>query len=179
MKLFTRFILYTLLGWKTVGTFPKKLNKYLIIAAPHTHWLDFPLGIAIKWAEGTPVNYIGKASLFKPPFGFIFRWLGGAPVDRSKSTNKVQSIVSVFNSRDHFILGMSPEGTREKVFKWKTGFYYIAKGANIPIVMATLDFKNKEVKISEPYYLTNNMEEDINVFYKYYENVQGKIPENY
>ena len=66
MKAFARFILYTLLGWKTVGSFPKDLKKYVLIAAPHTHWLDFPLGVAIKYAEGLPANYIGKASLFKP-----------------------------------------------------------------------------------------------------------------
>ena len=119
MKKIARFILYTLLGWKTVGNFPKHLNKYVIIAAPHTHWLDFPLGIAIKWAEGIPANYVGKASLFKPPFGFIFRWLGGAPVERTKSNNKVDSIVSIFKNRDKFILGMSPEGTRKKVTQWR------------------------------------------------------------
>ena len=178
MKLFARFIFYTLLGWKTVGSFPKQLNKYLIIGAPHTHWLDFPLGVVLKFAENLPANYIGKASLFKPPFGFIFRWLGGEPIDRNKSTNKVEAIVNIFNSRDHFILAMSPEGTRKKVTKWKTGFYYIAKGANIPIVMITFDFENKQVKISEPYYLTDNMEEDFKFFYKYYEGVIGKVPEH-
>jgi len=179
MKIFARFILYTILGWKAVGTFPKDLKKYLIIAAPHTHWLDFPLGIAVKWAEGAPINYIGKASLFKPPFGFIFRGLGGTPVDRTKSNNRVDAIVEIFNSKNNFVLALSPEGTRKKVDKWKTGFYFIAKGANIPIVMATLDFKMKEVKISEPYYLTDNMEEDFNFFHKYYEGVQGRIPENF
>ncbi len=179
MKAIARFILYTLLGWKTVGSFPKELKKYVLIAAPHTHWLDFPLGILIKYAEELPANFIGKASLFEPPFGFIFRSLGGAPVDRSKSNNKVDSIVAIFNSREQFILGMSPEGTRKKVDTWKTGFYYIAKGANVPIVMCTLDFKNKQAKISEPYYLTENMDEDFSFFYKYFENVQGKIPENY
>jgi len=179
MKLFIRFILYTVLGWKTIGTFPKKIKKCVIIAAPHTHWLDFPLGIAVKYAEGAPINYIGKASLFKPPFGFIFRWLGGAPVDRSKSNNRVETIVNMFNSREKFILALSPEGTRKKIDNWKTGFYYIAKGANVPIVMATLDFGKKEVKISDPYYLTENMEEDFNFFHKYYEGVEGKIPENH
>ena len=179
MKLFARFILYTILGWKTIGKFPKELKKYLIIAAPHTHWLDFPLGVAIKFAEGLPANYIGKASLFKPPFGFIFRWLGGTPIERSTSTNKVATIVEIFNTHTNFILALSPEGTRKKVTKWKTGFYYIAKGANIPIVMITFDFKKKEVKISEPYYLTDNMEEDYNFFHEYYKGVQGKIPKNF
>ncbi len=76
MKLFFRFILYTILGWKFVGKFPKNLKKYIIIGAPHTHWIDFLLVVFIKFAEQLPANYIGKASLFKPPFGFIFRGLG-------------------------------------------------------------------------------------------------------
>ncbi|WP_299526580.1 1-acyl-sn-glycerol-3-phosphate acyltransferase [uncultured Lutibacter sp.] len=178
MKLFARFILYTVLGWKTKGSFPRELKKYVIIGAPHTHWLDFPLGVAIKFAEDLPANYIGKASLFKPPFGFIFRWLGGTPIERSTSNNKVDAIVDVFNTHENFILALSPEGTRKKVDNWKTGFYYIAKGAKVPIVMFTFNFKDKEIKISEPYYLTDNMEEDFNFFYKFYEGVQGKIPEN-
>lgn len=161
-----------------MGKFPDNIDKYIIIAAPHTHWLDFPLGIAVKWAEGVPANYIGKASLFKPPFGFIFRWLGGAPVDRSKSTNKVEAIINIFNSRKRFILGLSPEGTRKKVDQWKTGFYYIAKGAKVPIVMATLDFKRKEVKVSEPYYVTKNKEQDFNFFHQFFKDAVGKIPEN-
>jgi hypothetical protein len=116
--------------------------------------------------------------LFKRPFGFIFKWLGGTPIDRSKSNNKVDAIVKVFDSNENFILALSPEGTRKKVTEWKTGFYYIAKGANVPIVMFTFNFKDKEIKISEPYSLTDNMEKDFNFFYKFYEGVQGKIPKN-
>lgn len=179
MKLFAKFILITILGWKIEGNFPKYLKKYVIIAAPHTHWQDFPLGILVKWIQQTPINYIGKASLFKPPFGFIFRWLGGTPVNRSESTNKVQAIVNVFNENEKFILALSPEGTRKRIDEWKTGFYYIAKGANVPIVLATLDFGKKEVKIAEPYYLTDSMENDFNHFYQFYKGVKGKIPENF
>ena len=179
MKLFAKFILITIFGWKIEGNFPKYLKKYVIIAAPHTHWQDFPLGILVKWIQQTPINYIGKASLFKPPFGFIFRWLGGTPVNRSESTNKVQAIVNVFNENEKFILALSPEGTRKRIDEWKTGFYYIAKGANVPIVLATLDFGKKEVKIAEPYYLTDSMENDFNNFYQFYKGVKGKIPENF
>ncbi len=164
------------MGWKIIHDFPK-LKKYVIIAAPHTTWQDFPIAIMAKFIKGAKVNYIGKASLFKPPFGFIFRWLGGAPVDRSKNNNVVDGIVDVFNSREQFILGLSPEGTRKKVTEFKTGFYYVAKGANVPIVMATLDFENKQIKISDPYYITNNMEADFNYFYAYFRGVKGKKPE--
>lgn len=176
MKVIARFVFYKLLRWKIVGSFPKDLKKYVIIGAPHTHWYDFLVGVALKFAEEIPANYIGKASLFKAPYGFIFRWLGGTPIDRSKSNNKVDAIVNVFNSRENFILALSPEGTRKKVDKWKTGFYYIAKGANVPIVMFTFNFKDKEIKVSKPYYLTDNMENDFNSFYKFYEGVLGKVP---
>lgn len=164
------------MGWKIINDFPK-LKKYVIIAAPHTSWQDFPLGIMAKFVKGAPVNYIGKASLFKPPFGFLFRWLGGTPVDRTRNTNLVDSIVDIFNSKEQFVLGMSPEGTRQKVDKWKTGFYYIAKGADVPIVMATLNFPKKEIRISKPYYLTNNMEDDMTHFRSYFKGVIGKHPE--
>lgn len=176
MKFLSNFILTTVLGWKVLNDFPK-LKKYLIIAAPHTSWQDFPLAILCKYAKGAKINYIGKASLFKPPFGFIFRWLGGAPVDRSKSNDKVKAIIDIFNSKENFVLGLSPEGTRQKVDKWKTGFYFIAKGADIPVVMASLDFKKKEIRISEPYYLSNSMEKDFKVFHSYFKGAIGKNPE--
>ena len=179
MKAIAQFILFTLLGWKIEGNFPKDLKKYVIIAAPHTHWQDFPLAILTKWAQQAQINFIGKASLFKPPFGFMFRLLGGTPVDRSESTNKVQAIVKVFEEKENFVLALSPEGTRKRNNDWKTGYYYIAKGANVPIVMATLDFGSKQVKISEPYYLTENMENDFQHFYQFFKGVKGKVPENF
>ncbi len=166
------------MGWKVVNTFPN-LKKYVIIAAPHTSWQDFPIGILAKFAISLNVNYIGKASLFKWPYGFLFRWLGGAPIERNKNNNKVQAIVTVFNAKDEFILAMSPEGTRQKVDKWRTGFYYIAKGANVPIVMITLDFKHKQIKISKPYSLTGDMEVDFKHFHSYFDGVQGKHPDLY
>lgn len=176
MKFLCQFILFKVLGWKVINDFPK-LNKYVIIAAPHTSWVDFPIAIMVKFAKGAKVNYIGKASLFKGPFGFFFRWLGGAPVDRSNNNNVVDAIVDIFNSRDHFILGLSPEGTRQKVTEFRTGFYYIAKGAQVPVVMATLNFADKEIKIADPYYLTDNKEADFEHFYAYFRGVKGKKPE--
>ena len=176
MKNFAQFILFTLLGWKFVGNFPKE-KKYVVIAAPHTSWIDFPIAILARMASGIMINYIGKDSLFKGPFGFFFRALGGTPVDRTKNNKLVDAIVEIFNSRDEFRLGLSPEGTRKKVEQWKTGFYYIAKGANVPIVMATLDFENKQIKISEPYHTTENMEKDFEYFKGFFQNVKGKNPE--
>ena len=177
MKGFSKFILYTILGWKLESDFPKDIKKYVVIAAPHTSWQDFPIAILARMASGTMVNFIGKNSLFNGPFGFFFRGLGGTPVDRSQSNNLVDAIIQIFNSKEEFRLGLSPEGTRKKVDAWKTGFYYIAKGANVPVVMATLDFENKKIKISKPYYTTDDKEKDFKFFYSFYENVIGKNPE--
>ena len=90
---------------------------------------------------------------------------------------EVDAIIAIFNSKEEFRLGLSPEGTRKKVNTWKTGFYYIAKGANVPIVMATLDFENKKIKISEPYYTTSDKEKDFAFLRGFYLNVKGKNPE--
>ncbi len=175
MKAIFRWIIYKCLGWKKVGDLPKDLPKYLIIAAPHTSNWDFLLAMAFKFAEDFPAQYIGKASLFRPPYGFFFRWLGGMPVIRDQHTSNVAAVVKMFKERKSLILGMSPEGTRKKVSEWKTGFYYIAKGADIPLVLATLNFKDKEIKVSKPYYLTDDQEQDFAFFYHYFKGVEGKI----
>ncbi len=166
------------MGWKLVGTFPTNIKKYVIIGAPHTSYLDFLLGVLVRSITGEKINFIGKVSLFKPPFGFVFRSLGGTPVDRSKNNNLVDAIVQIFDSKKEFRLALSPEGTRKKVDKWKTGFYYIAKGANVPIIMFTFDFGNKQVELSKPFYPTNNKEKDFEYFYNFYKDIKGKSPEN-
>jgi len=174
MKGFSEFILNRILGWRIVGYFPHDIKKYVVIAAPHTSWIDFPIAILSRVSSGIMINFIGKNSLFNWPFGFFFRALGGTPVDRSKSNNLVDAIIKVFDSKEEFRLGLSPEGTRKKVEKWKTGFYFIAKGAKVPIVMATLDYENKQIKISKAYYTTENLEADFNFFHSFYEGVKGK-----
>jgi 1-acyl-sn-glycerol-3-phosphate acyltransferase len=175
----SKFIFTKLMGWKLVHDFPQDLKKYVVIAAPHTSWQDFPIGILARNTSGIKINFIGKNSLFKPPFGFIFRSLGGTPVDRSTSNNLVDAIVNIFNEKEQFRLALSPEGTRKKVEKWKTGFYYIAKGANVPIVMATLDFGKKQVKISEPYYTTDDKDKDFAHFHAFFADVIAKKPEQF
>lgn len=179
MQRFSKFIFTRLLGWKFVGNFPTYIQKYVIIAAPHTSWKDFPIAILARNSAGENIHFIGKNSLFKAPFGWFFRALGGTPVDRSTNNNLVDAIIGIFNTRDQFRLGISPEGTRKKVDRWKTGFYYIAKGAKVPIVMATLDFANKQIKISEPYYTTDSKEKDFEYFHSFFKGVKGKHPELY
>ncbi len=170
-KAISKFIFYKILGWKFVGQYPKNLKKSVIIGAPHTSWRDFPIGVMFKYIQAD-LNFVGKKSLFDSPFGFFFRWMGGIPVDRSKRTNLVDKIIEIFNQREEFRLAISPEGTRKEVKEWKTGFYYIAKGAEVPIVMITLDFANKQVAISEPYYPTEDKEKDFEYFYNFYKDIK-------
>lgn len=175
----SNFILCKLLGWKIINDFPHHIDKYIIIAGPHTSNWDFPLAVTVKFAKNLKVRFIGKHTLFKPPYGFIFRALGGQPVNRSKSTNMVDSIIEVFNTQEKFVFAISPEGTRKRVSKWKTGFYHVAMGANVPIVMTTLDFGRKQVLIDEPYVLTGDMKTDFKHFHDFFKGVQGKNPEQF
>ena len=177
MHVISKFIFHFLLGWKLIGKFPEQHKKYLVIAAPHTSWLDVPLGVLVRSITKTDIHFIGKKALFRLPQGIFFRWLGGFPIDRTKSNNTVDLLVSKFNENDSFVLGMSPEGTRKKVEKWKTGYYFIAKGAGVPIVKVALDFQNKEVRIDEPYFLTVDVQADMENIQSYYKGVKGKVPD--
>ncbi|WP_340076459.1 1-acyl-sn-glycerol-3-phosphate acyltransferase [Leptobacterium sp. I13] len=161
--------------WKLTGDFPN-LKKCVIIVVPHTSWHDFYLGLYVRSLIGLKINYVAKKELFKPPFGWYFKWTGGAPIDRTSGQNKVQAIAALFKDRDQFRLAMAPEGTRKKVTEWKTGFYYIAKEAEAPIVMVAFDYGKKEVKISEPFYPTANKEADFDSMRAFYKGVTGKIP---
>ncbi|GAB4510342.1 MAG: 1-acyl-sn-glycerol-3-phosphate acyltransferase [Allomuricauda sp.] len=175
MQSLAKFIYFKLLGWKLNGQFPK-LDQCVVIVIPHTHWLDFFLGLLIRKVIKEEINYIGKKSLFKPPFGWFFRWTGGAPVDRSKSSNTVDNIVQIFKERKVFRLALAPEGTRKKVTQLRTGFYHIAQKANVPIVMVAFDFGKKEIKIGEPFWVTDNQKSDFAKIRDFYRGVKGKIP---
>jgi hypothetical protein len=125
----------------------------------------------------THAKYLGKAELFKGPFGFIFRKLGGFPVERSENHNMVEDAVQLFNRHDSFLLALSPEGSRKKVERLRTGFYHIAKKASVPIVMVGLDFEKKEALLSEPFLTGDDEAADFQHIYQFYAPVKGKIPE--
>ncbi len=180
MRWLSKFIYFKLLGWKVVGNTnisKDKIKKAVIIAAPHTHWHDFFIGILLRQVLHVKTNFVGKKELFKWPFGWYFRAVGGSPVERKSNENQVEAIARLFNDKEEFRLTLAPEGTRKKVVEWRTGFYYIAKEANVPIIMFTLDFKNKQNKISEPFYPTDDIEADFKFISDYYKDVVGKIPE--
>jgi 1-acyl-sn-glycerol-3-phosphate acyltransferase len=171
-------LIFNLLGWKIVGEFPRQLKKYIIAVAPHTSNWDFPLGVmARSILRIQNARFLGKHSLFNPPFGWIFRSLGGYPVDRSSSHDVVQQAIDIFNAHEKFILALAPEGTRKKVNKLRTGFYYIAKGANVPIVPVGFDFSNRRIVIGTPMTPSDNFDHDMETLLTFYRTMKGKNPE--
>ncbi len=176
MHQLARFIYFRLMKWKMAGSFPD-IDKCVVIVVPHTSWVDFAVGLLVRRVLDKEFHYVGKASLFKPPFGWYFRWMGGTPVDRSKSSDTVTAIAGIFDEKEEFRLALAPEGTRKKVDQWKTGFYYIAHTAGVPIVLVAFDYGKKQVKISEPQITSGNYEKDEPGFRKFYEGVVGKVPD--
>ena len=177
MRSLWRLFLY-ILGWTIKGSYPYHLKKCIVIAGPHTSSWDFIIGLGVRSKLHLQhIKFLGKASLFKGPFGFIFRKLGGYPVERDQHHNMVDQVVELFNSHDSFSLVLSPEGTRKKVERLKTGFYHIAKKAKIPIVMAGFDFLNKEFSFSDPFYPSDDESADFQHIYQFFGPLQGKIPE--
>jgi 1-acyl-sn-glycerol-3-phosphate acyltransferase len=166
-------ILLGAIGWKTIGELPENEKKMIIIVAPHTSNWDFIMGVIIRGAMGFRANFLGKKTLFKKPFGFIFNGLGGIPVDRSASQNMVDQVVDIINRRSSFILAIAPEGTRGKVKKWRTGFYYIALKAKIPIIMCQLDYENREARFLDPFYPTGAFDKDMSFIHQKFAGVKG------
>jgi 1-acyl-sn-glycerol-3-phosphate acyltransferase len=170
----TTFIM-RLVRWRVNGKLPD-LPKYVLIGAPHTSNWDFVLFLGIIFTLQANVKFMGKAELFRNPFGWFFYYCGGIPVDRKKSTGLVEQMVDACNKADRFILTIAPEGTRHQVTDWKRGFYHIARNAGIPIVLAVVDGKRKEVRVGQVFQPTEDMEADMKTIKGYFEGVVGVNP---
>jgi 1-acyl-sn-glycerol-3-phosphate acyltransferase len=165
-----------ILGWKVKGTMPE-LSKLILIVAPHTSNWDFVLGIAAKLSLQLEVSWLGKKSLFVWPMSVLLRRLGGIPVDRSSPQGTVDQVVSLFGSREKVLLGMSPEGSRKKVVKWKTGFYHMALGADVPVLLVSMDYANKVIGIGPTLKPSGNLQADLEIIRSYYAGIKGKHPD--
>lgn len=167
-----------LLGWKLTGTVPPEITKCVLIGAPHsTNW-DLPFGLMFGFALDLPFRWIGKKSIFKFPFGGLMRWMGGVAVDRSRSDNTVTATAEVFSRLQELRLVIAPEGTRARVQKWKSGFYHIAHQANVPIVLAYIDYTQKCGGIGKILYPSGDFTKDmesIMAFYRPYLIKAGKV----
>ena len=159
--------------WRTVGTLPD-IPKFVMIAAPHTSNWDFPIMMFITFKLKGKLYWMGKSSLFKKPFGGLFKWLGGIPIDRNRSNNVVGQMVATFNTMDRLILTIPPSGTRKRVSKWKSGFYHIATGAKVPVVLGFIDFQRKTGGIGPVVTLTGDMEDDMKGIRSFYADIEGK-----
>lgn len=169
-----RFALWAL-GWRVLGQLPD-LPKYVIVGAPHTSNWDFVIFLALAFILKGNMRYMGKAELFRSPFGGFFRWCGGVPVDRSKPQGLVEQTVQAIRTAEQFKLVITPEGTRNKVNEWKRGFYHIAKQAGIPVVAGYVDSLTKTCGIGPIFTLTDDIEADIKAIQAFFKDKVGINP---
>lgn len=170
--------IYHAIGWKLVGHYPHELAKKVIIVAPHTSSKDFWIGILVKTWLDLKVTWYGKEELFTGVKGWVLRNMGCRPVDRSKNNNLVGQIVADFRDNESHTVLLAPEGTRNKVAHFKTGFYEMARQAQVPVVPIIFDFGNKEIRVVEPVSITIDGEPPIKFFEDIYRGIIGKVPAN-
>ena len=168
-------VILKLAGWKVEGHLPPEATKSVLIAAPHTSNWDLPYTLMVCFVLRLNVYWMGKQSIFKPPFRGIMMWLGGIPVNRKQSSNLVASSAQALTDADGAVqLIVPPEGTRSATRYWKTGFYYIAAGAQVPIVMAYMDYPNKRAGLGPILQPTGNIEQDMLTIKAFYAPFKGK-----
>jgi len=164
-----------LIGWRT-HVVRLHTSRYVIIGAPHTSNWDFGLMLLLIAAEQLPIRFMGKDSLFRGPLGPLMRSLGGIPVNRRERSNLVDQIAAKFEEYDDLIIGIAPEGTRRKTSHWKTGFYYIALKAKVPIAMAYLDYGNKIIGVGPNFMPSGDLQADFEIIREFYTGIVGKNP---
>lgn len=166
-----------LTGWRVEGALPANTPKSVLIAAPHTSNWDLPYTLMVCFVLRLTPYWMGKASIFKAPFGGVMRWLGGIAVDRSKSNNLVAASAEAIRAADFSLqLIVPPQGTRSETNQWKTGFYYIAQAAQVPIVMAYMDYPNKRSGLGPMFVPTADVAVDMAAIQAFYAPFTGKNP---
>lgn len=169
-------LILQMLGWKVSGAFPD-IPKFLIVAAPHTSNWDAIIGLATVLRLNLDIHFYVKDKAFRLPLGWILRTLGGIPVNRDAAHGLVGEAISAFDERDTFVLGITPEGTRKRMDRWKTGFHHIGRGANVPVVLVALDFGRKTIGPIATVDLTDDENHDLAVIAGHFEGIQGRNPE--
>lgn len=167
-----------ILGWKPIYNVVEP-DKSVICVAPHTSNWDFIMGKLYYNALNKKASFLIKKEWFFFPMGSLMKRMGGVPIDRSRKNSVTKQLVDVFESKKYFHVAITPEGTRKPNAKWKLGFYYIALGAVVPIQLAYIDYKKKEMGITEIYYPTGNEAEDLTYIYNYYRGINAKKPDNF
>lgn len=166
------------MGWKTVGEVPN-ISKAVVIGAPHTSNIDGLYTLPALLALDIDIRIMGKKQLFDVPIlAQVLRWAGVIPIDRAKKGSVLQASIERLQQEERLFLGLAPEGTRQFTEQWKTGFYYLAMGANVPILPVALDYKSKELRFLPLFYPTGNIEKDLPELYKYFAGIQPKHYQN-
>lgn len=175
LRLIARLIL-RLKGWKYVGGLPAGTTKCVMIAAPHTSNWDLPYTLMIAFALRVNIHWMGKDTIFRAPFGGLMRWMGGIPVDRARAGDVVAASIETLRNASSLVLVVAPQGSRSHVPYWKTGFYRIAHGAGVPIMMGYLDFAKKEGGIARMFETSGDIESDMREIQDFYATVTGCKP---
>ena len=175
----SHFLYYRIGGWTAKPEIPEGVEKAIIIIAPHTANSDFPIGLGVDYLMSPRGQFLAKRELFDGPFGFIFKSLGGLPVDRSKANNLVDEVTRVFSEHEQLFLVVAPEGTRSITTRWKTGFYHMAKGAGVPIILAYMDYAKKECGFGGILHPSDNQEKDFVMIEDFYRSITARYPENF
>ncbi len=165
-------------GWREDGPPPQR-ERYVLIAAPHTSNWDLPITLALSFAYDVPIRWMGKHTLFRGPAGLVFRALGGVPIIRHERRNMVQQMIDLFAERDQLVLMVPSEGTRSRVDRWKSGFYRIAEGADVPIVLGFLDYEGKRGGFGEAFIPSGDVRADMDVIRTFYADKVGKHPDKF
>lgn len=164
-------------GWRTVGEIPN-IPQAVVLALPHTSNIDGVYAIPSLFALDLKISIMGKHTLFKiPGVAQFMHWIGVIPIDRSNKGSVLQASIDKFKTGKPLFLGLSPEGTRDYIEKWKTGFYYLAMGAGVPILPVALDYNTKEIRFMSLVYPTGNIEADLPKIYAQYQGVIPRHPE--
>ncbi|MDT8447964.1 MAG: 1-acyl-sn-glycerol-3-phosphate acyltransferase [bacterium] len=163
--------------WRFEGSFSPEIKKCVIIGAPHTSNWDFVYMVFAAFVLKQDFRWMGKDAIFRFPFGRLARWAGGISIDRSHSENRVEKTIERFGAEERLMLIIPPEGTRGRRERWKTGFYYIALGAQVPVIPCWVDYANKVIGIGEPMHLSGNLEQDLGRLKDFYRPEWGRHPE--
>jgi 1-acyl-sn-glycerol-3-phosphate acyltransferase len=165
-------------GWKVESVVPD-VPKGIIVAAPHTSSWDLTIMLAVSYALGVRLKWMGRSTMFTGIRGALFRRLGGIPVDRNARRNAVQQMVDAFDATDRLLVVVAPEGRLERADHWKSGFYHIARGAKVPIGLGFLNYANKTGGVGTMFYPTGDVGRDMDFIRRFYCAVDAKFPEKY
>ncbi len=163
-------------GWTFHGERPKD-RKFILLGAPHTSNWDFILTWALMSYFDLPLKYFVKDQIFKGPLKPFFISMGAMPIDRSRRLNMVERTIEAFQENDDIVIGILPEGTRKYVEHWKSGFYHIAQGAKVPLILAGVDGVNKKLILLDRFETTGDIQADMEKLAEIFGDIKGMVPE--